>query len=226
MKISEIRQALGKIFRWGMVLFLKRLQGVALVLCCFSLIFLPDNSFSGELLTEPFPRKGGADGFPAAMQRPVRTQVKDEETQLAKRFAVRESVESPFEYSLSVGYRNDNFNWSIADGGVNVASEVSWMKTVIAQLRAAAKLNLGSDWMVRGIYTTGAVKSGSNRDSRAHGRAAWRPAEMTSDFKAIPPLFAMNASKSGDASHLPRCEIYHPVFAFRQEQAVKRIIRT
>ena len=32
-------------------------------------------------------------------------EVKEDETQLAKRFAVRESVESPFEYSLSAGYR-------------------------------------------------------------------------------------------------------------------------
>jgi hypothetical protein len=92
-------------------------------------------------------------------------QVKDEETQLAKRFAVRESVESPFEYALSAGYRKDNLSWSIAEGGVNIASEVEWKNTVIAQLRAAAKLNLGSDWMMRGIYSTGAVKSGMNRDS-------------------------------------------------------------
>lgn len=92
-------------------------------------------------------------------------EVKDSETQLAKRFAVRESVESPFEYSLGAGYRTDNLSWSIADAGVNVASEVSWRKTVIAQLRAAARLNLGSDWLLRGIYTTGAVKSGSNQDS-------------------------------------------------------------
>lgn len=93
------------------------------------------------------------------------TQVRDEDTQLARRFAIRESVESPFEYALSAGYRRDDLTWSIADGGVNIASEVEWKKTVIAQLRAAAKLNLGSDWMVRGIYSTGAVKSGSNRDS-------------------------------------------------------------
>ncbi len=92
-------------------------------------------------------------------------EVKDSETQLAKRFAVRESVESPFEYSLGAGSRTDNLSWSIADAGINVASEVSWKKTVIAQLRAAARLNLGSDWLLRGIYTTGAVKSGSNQDS-------------------------------------------------------------
>ncbi len=92
-------------------------------------------------------------------------EVKDEETQLAKRFAVRESIESPFEYSVSVGYRKDELSWSIADGGINIASEVEWKDTVIAQLRAAGKLNLGSDWMIRGIYSTGAVKSGNNRDS-------------------------------------------------------------
>jgi len=115
-------------------------------ICCCMLVFLPDDSFADESL-------------------PEFVQVKAEETQLAKRFAVRESVESPFEYSLSAGYRTDNLSWSIADGGVNVASEVSWKKTVIAQMRAAGRLNLGSDWLVRGNYTTGAVRSGNNQDS-------------------------------------------------------------
>jgi hypothetical protein len=93
------------------------------------------------------------------------SQIKEEETQLARRLALRESVESPFEYSLSAGYRKDNFSWSIADGSTNVASEVSWKNTAIAQLRAAARANLGSDWLVRGTYTTGAVRSGENVDS-------------------------------------------------------------
>lgn len=92
-------------------------------------------------------------------------QVKEDETQLAKRFAVREAIESPFEYSLGAGYRKDNLKWSIADAGANIASEVNWKNTVIAQLRAAARINLRGDWMVRGIYTTGAVKYGSNQDS-------------------------------------------------------------
>lgn len=92
-------------------------------------------------------------------------QVKEEETQLAKRFAVREAVESPFEYLIAAGYRKDNLSWSIADGGANIASEVSWKNTVVAQLRAAAKVSLWGGWMVRGMYSTGAVKSGSNQDS-------------------------------------------------------------
>lgn len=119
---------------------------IALVLCCLSLAFIPVDSFADELLTEPF-------------------QVKEEETQLARRFAVRESIESPFEYSLSAGYRKDNLSWSIGNAAVNVASEVSWRNTVIAQLRAAGKLNLWSDWLIRGIFTTGAVRSGNNQDS-------------------------------------------------------------
>lgn len=115
-------------------------------LFCFSLLFVSHASFAGDSLKESL-------------------RVKDEETQLAKRFAERESAEPPFEYSLSAGYRKDNLSWSIANGAVNVASEVSWKNTVIAQLRAAGKLNLGSDWLIRGIYTTGAVKSGNNQDS-------------------------------------------------------------
>lgn len=93
------------------------------------------------------------------------TQIKEEETQLAKRFAVREAVEPTFEYSLGIGRRVDNLDWSVAIGDVNVASEVSWSNTVISQFWLAAKVNLGGDWFVRGQYAAGAVASGSNRDS-------------------------------------------------------------
>jgi len=95
----------------------------------------------------------------------VSLQVKEDETQLTRRFALRESVEAPFEYALSTGYRTDKLSWSIAEGGVDVASEVAWNNTAIAQLRAAGRLNIGGDWLVRGIYSTGSVQSGSNRDS-------------------------------------------------------------
>lgn len=146
MNVIVIFRTLRNLFRWVEVFILKRCHAVALVMCCFMPALIPKDSFADDSL-------------------PQSLQVKEEETQLARRFAVRESVESPFEYSLSAGYRKDNLSWSIADGGINVASEVSWKNTVIAQLRATGKLNLGSDWLLRGIYTTGAVKSGSNRDS-------------------------------------------------------------
>lgn len=93
------------------------------------------------------------------------SQIKEEETQLAQIIAVRDSIEPPFEYSLGVGYRKDNLKWSVAMGGVNTASELSWDETVIAQIRVSARANLGNDWFVRGLYITGAVKSGTNRDS-------------------------------------------------------------
>lgn len=122
------------------------LYSPGLALCCFLLVFAPC-----DLLGEPL---NGT------------LQVEDGDTQLAKKFAVRESAEPPpFEYSLGAGYRQDNLSWSIAGGGVNVASEVDWKDMVIAQLRAAARLNLGGGWLVRGSYSTGVVKSGSNRDS-------------------------------------------------------------
>ena len=125
---------------------LTQLIPVALVAGCFI-----SASFSGDVL--------------AADVMSESTQVKEEETQLAQRFAVREAVDSPFEYALSAGYRKDNLHWSIADTGVNIASEVNFRQTVIAQLRAAAKINLGHNWLVRGVYSTGAVKSGNNQDS-------------------------------------------------------------
>lgn len=124
---------------------LKRLDTLPVVMCWFALTS-PAVSFADDLSNRSI-------------------QVKDEETQLARWFSVRESVESPFEYAVSAGYRKDNFKWSIADGGVNVASEVNWKNTVIAELRATGKVNLGSNWLLRGIYSTGAVKSGSNQDS-------------------------------------------------------------
>jgi len=115
-------------------------------------------------------------------------QVKEDETQLARRFAVRELIESPFEYSLSAGYRTDNLRWSIAGRGTNIASEVEWTKTAIAQLRAAGRFNLGKNWLVRGIYSTGAVKSGRNRDSDYAGN------DRTQEY-------SRSDNKSGGAVH-------------------------
>lgn len=152
-----------------MIMERQRLCLVTLALCCFSLIFAPDDSFAGNSITESF-------------------HVKEEETQLAKRLAVRDLAEPPFEFSLGAGYRKDNLNWSIANGGVNIASEVNWKNTVIAQLRAAAKLNLAGGWLLRGIYTTGAVKSGSNRDSDYAG------SDRTGEF-------SRSDNKTGGAVH-------------------------
>jgi len=145
MNFIVILRILFNLFRRGISLF-QRCIVTAPVICCLASALVPHDSFADDSLTKSF-------------------QVKEEETQLAKRFAVRESVELPFEYSVSAGYRKDNFNWSIADGGINVASEVDWKNTVIAELRATGKINLGGDWLLRGIYTTGAVKSGTNQDS-------------------------------------------------------------
>lgn len=146
MNIDMISRKLCDLFGLVNIYVLKRFCVAGFAICCFTLTLIPEDSFAGNSM-------------------PKSSQVKDEETQLAKRFSVRESVESPFEYAVSAGYRKDNFNWSIADSGINVASEVNWKKTVIAELRAAAKVNLPSDWLLRGIYSTGAVKSGSNQDS-------------------------------------------------------------
>lgn len=96
---------------------------------------------------------------------PIFTQVKESETQLAKRFELREAVESTFAYELGVGYRQDNLGWSIAGGGVNIASEVNWKKSNIAQIRGVAKFNFWDGWQLRGIAASGAVRSGVNRDS-------------------------------------------------------------
>ncbi|MGB8598826.1 MAG: hypothetical protein WCD07_03205 [Burkholderiales bacterium] len=101
-----------------------------------------------------------------AEEPPPRTiKVEESETQLAKWFAARDAGESPFEYSLGVGLRQDSLRWSIADAGANIASEVKWSSMFITQLRGAAKLNLPNNWQVRGAISAGGVRSGNNQDS-------------------------------------------------------------
>jgi Protochlamydia outer membrane protein len=105
-----------------------------------------------------------------AEEPPPRTiQVPESETQLAKWFAARDAGEAPFEYSLALGVRQDALSWSTADTGANIASEVQWNSTSITQLRGAAKLNLPSDWQLRGMASAGAVKSGDNQDTDYFG---------------------------------------------------------
>ncbi|MDD2894133.1 MAG: hypothetical protein PHF20_09430 [Halothiobacillaceae bacterium] len=91
--------------------------------------------------------------------------IKDDETQLAQWFAVREAAELPYEYSLGAGRRSDSLKWSVANSGVNIASELEWARVSIAQIRLAGRADIGAGWFLRGAYETGAVKSGENRDS-------------------------------------------------------------
>lgn len=121
-------------------------NGCAFALSCFAPAIFSANSFADDVQVAPF-------------------EIRQEETQLAQRLALRESVESPFEYALSTGYRRDDLSWSIADGGVNVASEVSFKRTEIVLMRAEAKVHLWHEWLLRGSYATGAVRSGGNQDS-------------------------------------------------------------
>ncbi len=146
MNIFAISQTPGKLCIPAEKFLLKCFGTLLNMMCCITLTISSEVSFADELMSKSI-------------------QVKDEETQLARWFSVRESVESPFEYSVSAGYRKDNFGWSIADGGVNVASEVNWKNTVIDELRVAGKVNMGSYWLLRGSFSTGAVRSGSNQDS-------------------------------------------------------------
>jgi len=94
-----------------------------------------------------------------------RFEVSAEDTQLAQRLAIRDAVQLPFEYSMSVGARQDHLNWNIANGNVNVGSEVDWTKTTIQQLRLTGKWNVFDAWALRGMFSTGSVNSGTNRDS-------------------------------------------------------------
>lgn len=138
--------------------FFQRAKTVSYKLCCVATLAM------FVLLSMLMPAMSFAEAT-APQAIPLFTQVKESETQLAKRFELREAVESPFAYELGMGYRQDNLGWSIASGGVNIASEVNWKKSNIMQIRGAAKFNFWDGWQLRGVASSGAVKSGANRDS-------------------------------------------------------------
>ena len=127
------------------------------VIACTALLGISPSSYADEI------------GAPATQSnqatQPNKIEINDADTQLAQRMAIRETTAPRFEYGLSVGYRIDTLSWSIADSTVNVASLVKWQDTVIAQLRADAKLYLNNDWQLRGSVATGAVHTGTNQDS-------------------------------------------------------------
>lgn len=127
------------------------------VIACTVLLGIPTPSYADEVAI-PSTQVNHA-------TQPNKIEINDADTQLAQRMAIREAIAPRFEYGLSVGYRIDTLSWNIADNNVNVASLVKWQDTVIAQLRADAKLYLNDDWQLRGSLATGAVHSGTNQDS-------------------------------------------------------------
>lgn len=83
--------------------------------------------------------------------------------------AAKAATDTPMDLSVSVGYREDNLDWNIAGGGVNVLSELSWKNLAIAQVQATAKLNIKNDWRVRADLGYGAIMAGTNQDSDYNG---------------------------------------------------------
>lgn len=81
----------------------------------------------------------------------------------------RASTDKPFEFFLGAGFRKDNLDWNIAGGSVNILSELKWENLKIAQLSAAARLNIDADWSLRGKLAYGRINSGSNQDSDYDG---------------------------------------------------------
>lgn len=81
----------------------------------------------------------------------------------------RVSTDKPFEFLLEAGSRKDHLDWNIAGGSVNILSELKWENLKIAQLSAAARLNIDADWSLRGKLAYGRVNSGSNQDSDYDG---------------------------------------------------------
>ena len=83
--------------------------------------------------------------------------------------AAKASTDTPMDISVSLGYREDNLDWNIAGGGVNVLSELSWKNLAIAQAQATAKLNIKNDWRIRTDLGHGRITSGTNQDSDYSG---------------------------------------------------------
>jgi len=83
--------------------------------------------------------------------------------------AAAASTDTPMDLSVSAGYREDNLDWNIAGGGVNVLSELSWKNLAIAQVQVAAKINIKNDWRIRADLGYGTIMSGANQDSDYSG---------------------------------------------------------
>ena len=77
--------------------------------------------------------------------------------------------ERGFDLGLSVGYRVDDLDWSIAGNssgtGPNILSELTWNDLEILQLKADAKFILGNFPYVRGYLAYGSILKGKNQDS-------------------------------------------------------------
>lgn len=81
--------------------------------------------------------------------------------------------ENRYELNISNGYRFDKFDWSIAGGGVNVLSELTWKDLRIYEVNAGGKLLLGASsplpLYMRANGGYGWILSGDNQDSDFNG---------------------------------------------------------
>ncbi|MBI1920433.1 MAG: TonB-dependent receptor [Geobacter sp.] len=78
-----------------------------------------------------------------------------------------------FEVSVTNGYRHDDFDWSIAGGGVNILSELTWRDLEIFQVNASGKylhqFDSGLSLYTRANFGYGWILSGENQDSDYNG---------------------------------------------------------
>ena len=93
------------------------------------------------------------------------SKINEENTQLRTWFKLREQNEPVVQFSVGLGYRNDNIKWSVANDSVDIASELNWNETGISQLLLGATVFLDKHWFLKGGFATGVVVSGNNRDS-------------------------------------------------------------
>lgn len=68
---------------------------------------------------------------------------------------------------ITMGYRRDDFDWSIAgpDGTPNILSELTWKDIEIATISAGTTLLFESNWLININLLFGSIYNGKNQDS-------------------------------------------------------------
>jgi hypothetical protein len=79
------------------------------------------------------------------------------------------SQQDLWQYTINIGYRNDDLDWNIAGSTVNILSELTWSDLEILQLEYAFTRNLPNRFKLKGSLAYGLIFDGENQDSDYDG---------------------------------------------------------
>jgi hypothetical protein len=74
-----------------------------------------------------------------------------------------------WQYTINIGYRNDDLDWNIAGSTVNILSELTWSDLEILQLELTIARNLPNRFKLKGSLAYGFIFDGENQDSDYDG---------------------------------------------------------